>query len=227
MMRALTYAGRRGLALEWRVVGGIARRFFFASSTDHTRLLDEADVHRVTLVDGVTQYVMAPNGTDLEIVQKVPQLHLARLFVKDNVLYGAKVINRTLGEPKLVCGKILDAALQDVGIDKARARSTLHGLSDWVLDGMRIKKRVDSLSGLSDGELSAIEAIAKEPSTEKYDTSRMIWEKLAQEYIDRGCATEAALYQSREGVLTEIEHHADTSELANTSGGAMALFEFQ
>jgi hypothetical protein len=140
MMRALTYAGRRGLALEWRVVGGIARRFFFASSTDHTRLLDEADVHRVTLVDGVTQYVMAPNGTDLEIVQKVPQLHLARLFVKDNVLYGAKVINRTLGEPKLVCGKILDAALQDVGIDKARARSTLHGLSDWVLDGMRIKK---------------------------------------------------------------------------------------
>ena len=79
---------------------------FFASSTDHTRLLAEAEVHRWVVPPdnnnstSRTQYVLVANGMDLEMVKQVPQLHLARLFVTSDqsTMYGAKVVNRTLGD---------------------------------------------------------------------------------------------------------------------------------
>ena len=203
-----------------------AIRTFFASSTDHTRLLNEAEIHCLAQDDGSKQYVMAASGMDIDTVRKVPQLHLARLFLQDKTLFGAKVINRTLGNPSAVCGRLVEAALKDVGAG-AKARSTLHGLSDWVLEGIRTQKGVDTLDNLPEAELKAIEAIAKGDLTDSvYQEGKERWEILAREYVDKNLGAEAALYQSKGGKLVTVEHQADTSEFANTSGGAMALFSF-
>jgi hypothetical protein len=201
-----------------------SKRTFFASSTDFTRLLDEAEVHRIPQDDGSTQYVMAASGTDADMVKKVPQLHLARLFVLDKTLFGAKVVNRTLGSPSVVCEKLIDAALKDAGAG-AQARSTLHGLSDWVLKGIKEKEGIDAK--LKDAEIKALEAIAAGELDEKvYNVGKEGWEKLAREYIEKGNGGEAMMYVSKGGKLVAVEHLADTSEFSNTSGGAMAVFSF-
>jgi hypothetical protein len=160
------------------------KRCFFASSTDHTRLLRDSEVHRLpptlettdlssngTTTQAIIRYVMASSGMDTATVIKVPQLHLARLCVSVTVpahaaddsnhsmsstsllstglnptLFGAKVINRTLGSLDVVCGKLVESALSDLqpkspvpplAASVVRAKSTLHGLSDWVLEGFR------------------------------------------------------------------------------------------
>jgi hypothetical protein len=201
-----------------------SKRTFFASSTDFTRLLDEAEVHRIPQDDGSTQYVMAASGTDVDMVRKVPQLHLARLFVLDKTLFGAKVVNRTLGSPSVVCEKLVDAALKDAGAG-AQARSSLHGLSEWVLKGIKEKEGIDAK--LKDAEIKALEAIAAGELDEKvYNVGKEGWEKLAREYIEKGNGGEAMMYVSKGGKLVAVEHLADTSEFSNTSGGAMAVFSF-
>ncbi|KAG7349229.1 hypothetical protein IV203_011826 [Nitzschia inconspicua] len=104
------------------------RRTFFASSTDHTRLLQEAEVHCLVEEDdnetGINkrQYVLVDYGMDLATVKKVPQLHLGRLFLEGNTIYGAKVVNRTLGECSVVWGKLLEAALEDVRKQQTSSR---------------------------------------------------------------------------------------------------------
>ena len=84
-------------------------------------------------------YVMVAEGMESEMVQKVPQLHLARLFrSKDTnkcTLFGARVVNSTLGTPKDVCGRLVDAALEDINSTAGatvQAKSSLRGLSEWV-----------------------------------------------------------------------------------------------
>ena len=84
--------------------------------------------------NSIIQYVLVANGTDKDLVLKVPQLHLARLFVDPSstpIIFGTKVVNRTLGDPVDVCGKLVDAARQQDGAKLARC--ALHGLSDYVL----------------------------------------------------------------------------------------------
>jgi hypothetical protein len=205
----------------------VSRRTFFASSTDHTTLIKDSEVHCIPLPDGsTTQYVMAASGIDAETVKKVPQLHLARLFVRDKTLFGAKVVNRTLGGPSVVCGKLVDAALKDAGAG-AQARSTLHGLSEWVLDGIKEKEGIAAVTQLKDSEIKALEAIAGGDLDEKvYNVGKEGWEKLAREYIEKGNGEAAMLYVSKGGKLVTVEHLTDTSEFANTSGGAMAVFSF-
>jgi hypothetical protein len=203
-----------------------SKRTFFASSTDFTRLLAEAEVHSIPQDDGSTQYVMAASGTDAATVKKVPQLHLARLFVLDKTLFGAKVVNRTLGSPSVVCEKLIDAALKDAGAG-AQARSNLHGLSEWVLKGIKEKEGIDAVSKLKEEEVKALQAIAGGELDEKvYAVGKEGWEKVAREYIEKGNGGEAMLYVSKGGKLVAVEHLADTSEFANTSGGAMAVFSF-
>jgi hypothetical protein len=203
-----------------------SKRTFFASSTDFTQLLAEAEVHCFPQDDGSMQYVMAASGTDVDMVKKVPQLHLARLFVLDKTLFGAKVVNRTLGSPSVVCEKLIDAALKDAGAG-ARARSTLHGLSEWVLKGIKEKKGIDAVSKLKEEEIMALEAIAGGELDEKgYALGKDGWEKVAREYVEKGNGGEAMLYVSKGGKLVSFEHLADTSGFANTSGGAMAVFSF-
>jgi hypothetical protein len=197
------------------VVSTITKRPFFASSTDHTRLLAEADVHCISK-DGMKQYVLAANGMDLDTVQKVPQLHLARLALDGKKIHGAKVVNRTLGDPKHVCTRLLDAALKDVGLG-AEAWSTLHGLSEWVAKG-----DADALQGMDKAQLDILQGIASGKGSEYHEKG---WETVAMEFVNLGLGSESNLYM-KQGKLDRIEHKADGSEFANTSGGAMAIFKF-
>lgn len=215
---------------------GLANRTFFASSTDHTTLLKESQVHRIQQSDNVTTlYVMAANGVETENVQKIPQLHLARIYF-DNAtftMYSAKVVNRTLGTPVHVCGKLVDAILQDhrKGENVIRAKSTMHGLCDFVLHTIQQQALQNSLlQGLSPTDLESIELIArgKNKTYNENDRYKEIWEKFAIEFVQQ-ChdgSHECELYQSKGGKLNEILHCADTSEYADTSSGAMALFQF-
>lgn len=194
-------------------------RSFFASSTDHTRLLKEAEIHCISQDNGVKQYVLVAEGMDIDTVAKVPQLHLARIYLDGSAnipkIYGAKVVNRTLGDCSQVCARLLDAALTDAGPD-AQAWSTLHGLSEWVLQQ---GNDVDAFTGLDEAKLQAVQAIAKNES----DTSNELWESVAMEFVNKGLGDEAKLYGEK-GSLDRIEHKADTSEFANTCGGSMAVF---
>jgi hypothetical protein len=207
----------------------LRNRTFFASSTDHTKLLQEAQVHRLDERGGMKRYVMAAEGMDLETVKKVPQLHLARLDRKDAIIFGAKVINRTLGTPVEVCGRLVDAAIQDINSDSggAQARGTLHGLSAWVIKGIEKKVPIQTLVDLPPSELQAVELIAHgEAGADAYDAGRLSWEKLVREFLDADLGSEAALYRSKGGKLVAVEHHADVSEYADTSAGSMAVFSF-
>eukprot|EP00545_Synedropsis_sp_CCMP1620_P008088 CAMPEP_0119010862 /NCGR_PEP_ID=MMETSP1176-20130426/5303_1 /TAXON_ID=265551 /ORGANISM="Synedropsis recta cf, Strain CCMP1620" /LENGTH=210 /DNA_ID=CAMNT_0006963603 /DNA_START=37 /DNA_END=669 /DNA_ORIENTATION=+ len=194
-----------------RLIGGVSRTFF-ASSTDHTTLLQDADVHCIPLDDGLKQYVLAASGMEEAMVKKVPQLHLARIYLKEQTVYGAKVVNKTLGDIPSVCGRLLDAAKQDGG---RQARSMLHGLSDWVL--------AEKLSDMQDAEAKVVAKIA-DGNLDSYNEK--MWEQLALEYVNQGLGDEANLYLEKDATLIRIEHQADTSEFANTSGGTMAIFEF-
>lgn len=206
----------------------VAKRGFFASSTDHTTLLQRAQVHCLKEAGGVHRYVMAAEGMDLETVARVPQLHLARLDRKDSLLFGCKVINRTLGTPVQVCQPLLDRAFNDLGPrSSAKARSTLHGLSSWVLNGLEKKSSIDALAKLGSVHLGHVEAIARGDATaDVYGAGRESWERLVREFIEKDVGEEAALYRSRGGRLVSVEHHSDQSEYADSSAGSMALFEF-
>jgi hypothetical protein len=206
----------------------VTKRGFFASSTDHTTLLQRAQVHCLKEAGGVHRYVMAAEGIDLETVSRVPQLHLARLDRKDELLFGCKVINRTLGTPVQVCQRLLDRAFEDIGtLSGAKARSTLHGLSSWVLNGLDKKSSFDSLEELDPAHLAYVKAIALgEATADGYESGRGSWERLVREFIEKDVGEEAALYRSRGGRLVSVEHHSDQSEYADSSAGTMALFEF-
>jgi len=239
------------------------RRPFFASSTDHTRLLAEAEVHRLPSSsaakdDHHQQYVLAASGMDAAMVQKVPQLHLARLLVfscstsssssskQTTVLHDAKVINKTLGQPIDVLGKLVDAALEDAASSTSiEARGRLHGLSDWVVEGMRIQQQVDGhdnnkhaslpiLSNISteSDTYQAVEAIANssqngivEPIA-LYRLGQDAWEQLALAFVAQGLSPDAALYESKGATMTAIEHQADVSSYAGTCGAALAKLTF-
>jgi hypothetical protein len=190
--------------------------------------LKEAKLHCISQDDnnnnGIQQFVMAADGMDFDMVKKVPQLHLARIWLLDGKkIYGAKVVNRTLGDCPHVCGRLLDAALSEADTTDAEAWSTLHGLSDWVLQKDTIESVV---GGLEEGQLQSVQSIAKNESSPSDTTSdKEIWEKLAMQFVNKGLSDESNLYRER-GTLSRIEHQADTSEFANTCGGAMAVFRF-
>lgn len=202
------------------------RRSFFASSTDHTRLLNEAEVHRLddnnTIDDSsgtVRQYVLVDYGMDVETVRKVPQLHLGRLFLLDGkIIYGAKVVNETLGDCTNVCGRLLEAALEDARKvasssgdgDSIQALATLHGLSDYVLQQADVS--------------ASVTAIAQNKSESTNDAQA--WESMCRDFVEAGQSSEAILYQAHGGTLSHVEHQRDTSDYANTCAGSMAVFRF-
>lgn len=246
-------------------------RSFFASSTDHTRLLQESRVFRLPQSDNGdnnnsnketdhVMYVLAASGSELALVQKVPHLHLARLHRSttkenaddngggggDNViqLWGAKVVNRTLGLPVHVCGKLVDAALEDAlvgsnGNDNnsktytnsvVTAKTTLHGMCDWV-SKLSDEQLRDIVAGSdNDCNIAALREIAHcKNNNQVYAQHQKQWEALAQHYVlnCQDLAHEAALYQSKGAQFKAIFHHADTSEFADTCAGTMALMEFR
>ena len=218
----------------------LPRRTFFASSTDHTRLLETAEVHVISREGGTRQYVMAAHGMDLDTITKVPQLHLARIYLgpDGSTIYGARSVNRTLGSISDVCSRVLDAAMTDAmaggGTSAMRARSTLHGLSEWAEGGLGVTEKKGSgpircLGDMLVEDREAVRIVASGKALgggEAYDAARGGWESLAAEFVGLGLGDEAALYGSRGGVLERIEHLADDGDFADASGGAMAIFKF-
>jgi hypothetical protein len=211
-----------------------SKRSFFASSTDYTRLLKEAEVFRFQENSGWL-YVMAAGGSEESTVIKVPQLHLARLHLdaKENIVWGAKVVNRTLGSPQHVCGKLVDAARKDMenALEPARAKSVLHGLSEWVLtNALKAPQTINGLQGISPSTVEALSAVARNQSnTNLYEQNKQFWELLARAFLkdlDASKIGEAALYQSKGATLVEIIHQSDTSEFSDTCAGAMAMLKF-
>lgn len=200
--------------LRWNVLmhKGVECRSFFASSTDHTRLMANAEVHCLEhlSVKG-KQYVLVAEGMDLEMVKKVPQLHLARLFLDHDVMFGAKVVNRTLGDPVDVCGRLVDSARHD---GAKQARCTLHGLSDFVLKTSSPDERIVALAN------------GKQLDYSNDDDVRDQWDSYARDFIASQQCLEGNLYIDKGGMLVDILHQQDESEFANTCGKAMALFEF-
>ena len=169
----------------------------------------------------MTQYVLAASGMELEMVQKVPQLHLARLALDGKKIHGAKVVNRTLGDPRHVCPRLLEAALKDAGLEGAEAWSTLHGLSEWVAKG----DDVDALQGMDKAQVDRLQAIASNSNKGGSEYDEKGWEMVAMEFVNKGLGSESNLYMEQ-GTLDRIEHKADESGFADTSGGAMAVFKF-
>ena len=199
------------------------QRSFFASSTDHTQLLATADIHELPSPDGddnqMYQLVLAAQGMDLQTVIKVPQLHLARISVQGDTLHSAKVVNRTLGSHVHVCSRLVKEALQRDSSIK-QARSTLHGLSDWILEHSTAWKQNDVLSRMAKGDSY---------TNEEYQQHQALWEDLAIQFSNQQIERqegEVALYASNGASLASIQHNADTSEFRNTCAGAMALFAF-
>mmetsp|Transcript_3532 Transcript_3532/g.5427 ORF Transcript_3532/g.5427 Transcript_3532/m.5427 type:complete len:269 (+) Transcript_3532:103-909(+) len=229
-------------------------RTFFASSTDHTSLVANATVHRVDNAndaEGGTRrdYILVPDGTPLEVVLKVDKLQLARLSSAGNLLFGAKVVQKSLGSPSVVCGSLLDAALDDLSSssEPVQALASLEGLCEWVAsistpnekeEHDQVWTNVQNQLGDSDASvtLEACQAIATGIPREGHSVVGMGtfrdaqpgWELLAKEFVNLRLAEEAELYVSKgAGQLDSIEYLANQStDYMESAGGAMARFTF-
>ena len=232
-------------------------RSFFASSTDHTTLLSNATVHRMAENDndtyGPRQYILLPHDTPIDLAVRVDKLHLARIYANRNIIYGPKVVQRSLGTKAEVCKVLLDEALKDVPTlssgsgDKPVALASLDGLCRWVSGA--IKEKEEKQDGISSsihellirwsendeqtyGAIKAIATGVPRPGHSvvgqgTYRDGEEGWMELAELYVKDGMAEEGLLYQKSGGKLVSIDHLADTTRDGLTSsGGAMARFEF-
>jgi hypothetical protein len=228
----------------------LCKRNFFASSTDHTTLLTNAFVHCIANEQsGERQYVLIPNDTPLDLAMKVDKLHLARLKCNGNVIYGAKVVQRTLGTEVDVCMPLLEAALRDIKVknDDALAMASLDGLCQWVskaienneseelFDDEEIQSTLTKWREDDPHLYGAVKAIATgEPrpghsvvGQGTYRDGQSGWMELAHQYISQDMASEAILYEKGGATLECIDHLANTSrESLIYAGGAMAKFKF-
>ena len=138
----------------------LSKRLFFASSTDHTTLLSNAQVHCINNNNNNTNnndnvsnqklYILLPNDVSLDLAKKVNKLHLARLSTNENIIFGAKVVQRTLGTESNVCKPLLDAALSDIiskEDDSAIALASLDGLCRWVAQAIEENETKRSNNG--------------------------------------------------------------------------------
>lgn len=212
------------------------KRTFFASSTDHTTLLKNATVHRIQEDNnpyGKRQYILIPDGTDLNLALKVDKLHLARISADRNFIYGAKVVQRTLGTTRTVCNRLLDAAMEDAASkgDTPIALASLEGLSRWVIKGIEGKETIPALTSMDERTFLAVQAIATQIPREghsvvgqgTYRDGELGWSALAKEYLTLGFSEEATLYLNHGFHLSGIDTLADTSrEGILDAGGAMA-----
>lgn len=209
----------------------IIKRSFFASSTDHTTLLQNATAHRIGDDPyGARHYILVPHGTPLDLAKKVDKLQLARIFADRNVIFGAKVVQRTLGSPTHVCGSLLDMALTDASSrgERPQALSALDGLCEWVVKGVEGREKIETLVKLQESDKESYESLKAMLATgcPRLD-SRLGWEDLAKEFIRLGLGDEAALYESKGAELVAIEILADESEdYLRRAGGAKARFSF-
>jgi hypothetical protein len=183
------------------------------------------------------EYVLAPADIPLEFVMRDPKLKLASLCANKNVIFGAQVKTVNIGGMVDVCGRLVDAALEDASLQGQRPQglATLCGLCEWVVKGINGEHDIPLLSTLRNVDPTMYEAVVTvatgvEEESHVMDPFRYGqhgWEELAKEFVDRGLEEEATLYLSKGGELTTIEPWARTSESGlRHAGGAMAKFLF-
>ena len=227
----------RGCHLSKRVPKTVIRSFF-ASSTDHTDLLSNAIIHRIgDDAYGKRSYVLIPHGTDLDLALKVDKLQLARIFADRNYIYGAKVVQRTLGSQTKVCKSLLELALEDSKSqgESPIALASLDGLSKWVTNSAEGAAHMKQLENMDQTVYEACKAIATgvpRPGHSvvgqgTYRDGETGWTDLASNYVKFKQSEEALLYGDNGGKFVDIDHLADTSrENMMGAGGAIARFTF-
>lgn len=236
----VTVTARAALSRYLTCRKSLLTRKFFASSTDHTTLVENAVIHRIGDSYGSREYVLVPKDIPLEFVLRDRKLTLASIHAKENIIFGAKVVTRAIGSIEEVCGGLVDAALQDASSqgEQPQGLATLNGLCDWVVKGIHDKEDIDVLDTLRQKDpvtYDAVVAIATGVPRESHTVVGMGtfrdgqygWGELAKEFVRRRLGDEAALYESKGGELVSIDHLADHSEeYVKSAGGAMARFFF-
>jgi len=242
----------RKLHVSSRKIGSL-KRFFFASSTDHSTLLSNATAHRIlqneSNPNGPRKYILVPDGTPLDLAKKVDKLHLARLSADGSLIFHAKVVQRSLGSHAYVCKPLLDMALTDASSkgEAPQALASLEGLckaisgaiqnegQDVDKNGSNISSMLAVLKANDSGSYEAIKSIATGIPREghsvvgqgTYRDGEQGWKELAKEYVSSGLSIEAQLYLTNGGKLIGIEHLADMSrEGLMDAGGSLAKFQF-
>jgi hypothetical protein len=118
-----------------------------------------------------------------------------------------------------------------------QAMSTLHGLSEWVVDCLTEPESSAALQGFKEDILvfEAVQAIATGVprlghSVVGQGTLRdgeFGWTALATEFVRLGLSEEGRVYQAHRAELVSIEHLADMQPTyLKTAGGAMARLVF-
>lgn len=174
------------------------------------------------------EYVLAPADIPLEFVMRDPKLKLASLFANKNVIFGGQVKTVNIGGMVDVCGRLVDAALEDASLQGQRPQglATLRGLCEWVVKGINGEHDIPLLNTLRNVDPTMYEAVVTVATGLEEESHGMDpfrhgqhgWEELEEE---------ATLYLSKGGELTTIEPWARTSESGlRHAGGAMAKFLF-
>ncbi|KAL7580990.1 hypothetical protein ACA910_005803 [Epithemia clementina (nom. ined.)] len=121
----------------------------------------DALIHRTALMEqGSRQYLLLPPSIELIKALRDPSLAYASLFIRNSVVFGARLHAAALREDPSstiasVCPPLLEAALRDSPAERgeqAQAWSTLYGLCQWVRDGLEKKHQCDVLDKLWQGE---------------------------------------------------------------------------
>lgn len=220
-------------------------RSFFASSTDHTTLLENAVIHRILSnegddVYGSREYALIPQDIPVELAIKDSKLKLASIRANRNIIFGAKVITKSIGDMQEVCGGLVDVALEDASSqgEQPQGLATLHGLSDWVVRGINEQEDIKVLTTLQERDPQTYEAVVAIATGVPRESHTVVgmgtfrdgqygWGELAKEFVKRKLGDEVKLYESKGGELVAIEHLADHSEeYIKSAGGAMARFFF-
>lgn len=216
-------------------------RSFFASSTDHTSLLENAVIHRIgDSAYGTREYALVRAGIPLELAVKDSKLKLASIHASKNILFGAKVITKSIGSMEEACGGLVDAALEDAASqgEQPQGIAALNGLCDWVSRGIQGKEDIATLEKLQEKDPETYEAVVAIATGVPRKSHTVVgmgtlrdgqygWGELAKEFVATGLGDEVRLYQSKGGELVNIEHLADHSEdYIKSAGGAMARFFF-
>lgn len=217
------------------------KRLFFASSTDHTSLVENAVIHRIgDDAYGTREYALIPADIPLELAKKDSKLKLASIHANKNILFGAKVIAKSIGSMEEVCGGLVDAALEDAGSqgEQPQGIAALHGLSDWVVRGINGEVDIQVLETLQAKDPQTFEAVVAIATGVPRESHTVVgmgtfrdgqygWGELAKEFVALKLGDEVRLYESKGGELVNIEHLADHSkDYIQSAGGAMARFFF-
>lgn len=145
-------------------------------------------------------------------------------------MHSAAVLDpKKIGKVHKVSSRLVTAALNDIG-PGAIARSTLHGLSSWVLKGIENHEHpcAPYLVDLEAPEFLIVEAFATGFVEEAFSEHRFeIWAQLARRFVELDLGGEPTLYRSNGGRLVEVQNLADMSTKGRQlAGAAFAIFDF-